>query len=211
VRSADEEVQVNRGFFNLLEHGRRGSGVHFGPGGPVMRNVIFAMFVFAVQLLGQTSETKKETAGDAWKPLQFLVGTWEAETIGGSSGATGSGRYAFRMELKNHVLVRRTIGNECKGPADFNCEHNDIVYIYADSPGGRLKAIFFDNEGHVIHYDVSVPHADCVIFSSDPAAPEPVYRLSYELKGKELFGKFEIRMPGKRDFTPYLEWSGGRK
>jgi hypothetical protein len=170
-----------------------------------MRTAIIAMLFYIADLDAQTG------AGDVWKPLQFLVGTWDAKTIGGSAGAASSGAYEFKLELKNHVLARRTMSGQCKGPADFNCEHTDVLYVYAESPGGRLKAIFFDNEGHVIHYDVSAPRADSVVFSSDPAAPGPVFRLSYELKGQELFGRFEIRMPGKTDFAPYLEWSGGRK
>ncbi len=35
----------------------------------------------------------------------------------------------------------------CKGPDDFNCDHDDLLYIFRDSPGQPLKAIYFDNEG----------------------------------------------------------------
>jgi|WetSurMetagenome_2_1015567.scaffolds.fasta_scaffold175349_2 hypothetical protein len=176
-----------------------------------MKNITIAMLVCATHLFGQTAVVKKDAAGDPWKPLQFLVGTWEAKTSGGSAGAVGSGSYTFRMELKNHVLARRTMGAECKAPTDFNCEHDDALFVFVESPGMRLRAIFFDNEGHVIHYDVSVPRPDSVIFASESTQPGPAYRLSYELKGKELFGKFEIRMPGQAGLTTYLEWSGGKK
>ncbi len=153
----------------------------------------------------------QKTDPDIWKPLQFLIGTWEAKTTGGSSGAVSTGTYSFQLELRNHILSRHTIAADCKGPADYNCEHSDLLYVYQDAPGKPYRAIFFDNEGHVIHYGVSVPHPASVAFTSDPSTPGPEYRLSYELKGEVMFGKFDIRMPGRTEFTTYLEWSGGRK
>ena len=87
---------------------------------------------------------------DAWAPLRFLVGNWEAKTAGGSAGASVSGSYAFQLELKEHVLVRHSSAAGCKGPADFDCEHGDVLYVYPE--GDRYKAIYFDNEGHVIQY-----------------------------------------------------------
>jgi hypothetical protein len=73
-----------------------------------------------------------------------------------------------------------------------------------------LQAIYFDNEGHVIHYDVSTPKPGSVVFLSDPAQPGPQYRLSYELLDGVMTGKFELKMPGQTEFMSYLEWSGKR-
>jgi len=152
-----------------------------------------------------------ESAADPWKSLHFLMGTWEAKTQGGSANATGSGTYTFQPELRNHILARHSGSELCKGPADYNCEHGDLLYVYQEALGQPYKAIYFDNEGHVIHYDVSVPSATSVIFLSDPALPGPQFRLSYELNGLNLSGKFQLRMPGQTDFKSYLEWSGARK
>ena len=120
--------------------------------------------------------------------------------------AFGAGTYSFRLELGDHILARHTDGAECKGPADFTCEHSDLLYVYRDAPGKLFRAVFFDNEGHVIHYDVSTGEASALFLSDSQGVPQ--YRLSYELKGSELFRKFEIRLPGRSGFTPYLEWSG---
>jgi hypothetical protein len=148
---------------------------------------------------------------ESWKPLQFLIGTWEAKTLGGSAGAAGSGTYSFRFELRNHLLARHTNSAACKGPADFDCEHGDLLYVYPEGPGQALKAIYFDNEGHVIHYDVSAPTPNTVIFLSESSQPGPQFRLSYELKGSTMFGKFQIRPPGQTEFKSYLEWSGDKR
>lgn len=146
----------------------------------------------------------------AWAPLRFLAGTWEAKTSGGSAGAAGSGTYTFQMELRNHVLARHSTTAGCRGPAGFDCEHTDLMYIYPDQAGRSFQAIFFDNEGHTIEYRVQTPRPDTALFVSLPGRPGPQYRLTYELKSGVMEGKFQMRMPGAAQFQSYLEWSGGK-
>ena len=148
---------------------------------------------------------------DAWKQLRFLIGTWDAKTVGGSAGAAGSGTYSFQLELRDRILARHTSSAGCKGPTSFDCEHGDLLYVYQDAAGQPYRAIYFDNEGHVIHYDVSIPSSSSVVFLSSPSQPGPQYRLSYELKGATMFGKFQMRAPGQAEFVSYLEWSGEKK
>jgi hypothetical protein len=148
---------------------------------------------------------------DAWKQLRFLIGTWDAKTAGGSAGAAGSGTYSFQLELRDHILARHSSSGGCKGPASFDCEHGDLLYIYQDAPEQPYKAIYFDNEGHVIHYDVSIPSPSNVVFLSISSQSGPQYRLSYELQGTTMFGKFQMRPPGQAGFVSYLEWSGEKK
>ena len=145
---------------------------------------------------------------DPWAGLRFLIGTWEAKTSGGSAKAQGTGTYSFTLELRDHVMVRHSAYATCKGPEDFNCEHGDLLYVYPEGPAGGLQAIYFDNEGHVIHYSVSSPKAGVVVLLSDAAQAGPQFRLSYELTGGVMAGKFQMRMPGQGDFATYLEWSG---
>jgi hypothetical protein len=150
---------------------------------------------------------------DPWQSLSFLQGTWAASTTGaGSSGGKVIGTYTFSPELGNHILARHTINVEgCKGPATFDCDHGDLLYLYQDDPGQPFKAIYFDNEGHVIHYDVSTPSAASAVFLSDASRPGPQFRLMYELKDGVMWGKFQMRMPGPSEWKSYLEWSGPKK
>ncbi len=143
-----------------------------------------------------------------WHSLHFLEGAWEAKTVHGPPGVTASGTYIFRKELGGHVLARHTSAQGCKGPADFDCNHGDLLYIYEEPAGRPLKAIYFDNEGHVIHYDVTTPAANTAVLVSEPDAG-PGFRLVYELKAEVLSGKFQMRMPGQTEWTSYLEWRGG--
>ena len=78
-------------------------------------------------------------------------------------------------------------------------------------PGQPLKAIYFDNEGHVIHYNVTNPTPTTAVFLSDAAQPGPQFRLTYELKGESMSGKFQMKMPNQPDWKSYLEWSGPKQ
>src|SRR5439155_16460365 len=105
-------------------------------------NQLIAGFLFHTAGLYAQNAPAPTPVGDPWKPLQFLMGTWEAKTQGGSAGAASYGTYAFRLELRGQVLARHSTTAGCKGPADFDCEHSDLLYIYRESAGKPLKAIY---------------------------------------------------------------------
>jgi hypothetical protein len=171
-----------------------------------MKHMMIALFLTFPLMAGQTTP-----AADPFKALSFLEQNWEADTKG-YGGVTSTGTYTFRRELGGHILARRSTSDAaCKGPATFDCEHGDILYVYEEAPGQPLKAIYFDNEGHVIHYDVSTPSSSSVMFLSEPSHPGPQFRLTYELKDASMLGKFQMRMPGQSEWKSYLEWSGAKK
>lgn len=171
-----------------------------------MKTLCMALLVCSsLQLMGQAAP-----GSDPWKALSFLEGTWEAKAQG-NAGEAASGRYTFQRELGGHILARHSTSDPtCKGPASFDCEHGDLLYVFEDGPGQPLKAIYFDSEGHAIHYDVSTPTPTSAIFLSE-AAQGPQFRLVYELKAGVMSGKFQMRMPGQSDWRSYLEWSGAKR
>jgi hypothetical protein len=154
---------------------------------------------------------KTPAKADPWAGLRFLLGSWEAKTTGGVAQAQASAGYAFRLELRDHVLARHSRSGACSAPDDFDCQHSDLLYIYPTGSGSAFEAIYFDNEGHVIHYGVTTPKPGTLIFLSDPAQPGPQYRLSYTFLDGVMSGQFELKMPGQTDFTSYLEWNGKRQ
>ena len=170
----------------------------------------FILPALAIALSAHAQNASQPT--NPFQQLSFLNGTWEAKTVN-APAVTARGTYIFRTELNGHILARHSTSNSaaCKGPADFDCDHGDLLYIYADAPGQPLRAIYFDNEGHVIHYTVTTPSPTSAEFVSDPALPGPQFRLLYELKGAVMSGKFQIRAPGQPDWHSYLDWSGARQ
>ncbi len=136
-----------------------------------------AAFVLASGLLCAQNEAK-------WSQFQFMIGKWKADT----------GAFTFLPELNGQVLARRNTA------AAAGQKHDDFMIVYQED---GVKAIYFDNEGHVIHYTVSFPAKNAAVFES--YGPGPKYRLSYALNGQKLDGRFDIG--GKT----YLEWSTVRE
>jgi hypothetical protein len=174
-------------------------------------NAFVAVAAFLALALTQNDKALSASA-DPWKALAFLEGTWGAHAQAGSAGAQSDGRYTFRPELKHHVLVRSSeVYAACKGPASFDCKHSDVLYVYQEAQNQPLKAIYFDNEGHVIHYAVSTPDPGTAVFLSEPSAAAPQFRLVYELKDAVMSGRFQMCMPGQLEWKSYLEWSGTKR
>ena len=178
-----------------------------------------ALLLLSVPLLAQTPATQsaspKQTpapqAPDPFAPLAFLKGNWQATTHD-TAGVHVTGTYSFTPELNGHILARHvTSPTACKGPATFDCDHTDQLYIFAEAPGQPLRAIFFDNEGHVLHYTLSTPDPTTAVFLTDPDPQGPRFRLTYHLENSILSGKFQMHLPGGTDWTSYLEWSGPHK
>jgi hypothetical protein len=164
---------------------------------------VFLLFITSLHAQSTTAPT-----ADSWKPLQFLMGTWEAKTAGKTEAA---GTYNFALDLSGHIVSRSSHTASCKSASGLDCEHTDLLYIYKDGPANVMKAIYFDNEGHVLHYDVTTPSPTSVVFLTDAAQPGPQFKLTYELKDGVMSGKFQMKPPGAPAFVSYLEWSGGKK
>src|SRR5579871_4037845 len=88
---------------------------------------------------------------DPWSDFRFLMGEWTAA----GSPAQGTGGFTFATELEGKILVRR---NRAELPAAAGRpagKHEDLMVLYRESGGKQVKAMYFDNEGHVIPYTVS--------------------------------------------------------
>ena len=164
--------------------------------------------MFAASALFSQTAPQTVTSMDA---LHFLEGRWEAKTPPAPGAPAVSGTYSFQKELQGHILARHGSNDSCKGPADFDCDHHDLFYIFQDLPGRPLKAIYFDNEGHVINYDVFASGPTKVVFVSPASTPGPRFRLLYDLNAGIMSGKFQSQLPGETEWKSYLEWSGSKK
>ena len=140
--------------------------------------------------------------------LNFLIGDW----IGSGSGEPGQGvgSFSFTPDLQQKIIVRRA---HSEYPASSNkpaVVHDDLLIVYAD----QGKAIYFDNEGHVIHYDITtdLKKKSATFLSTDPS-PMPLFRLTYMQPSEDkLTITFEISPTGKlQDLKTYLAGGAMRK
>jgi hypothetical protein len=161
-------------------------------------------------LLG--SSVRAASDQDPWSSCRFLLGQWTGE--GSGQPGQGKGGFSFAPELEGKVLVRRNVNEIATGPGRPPTVHEDLMVVYPAEKGQPLRAMYFDNEGHVIAYKVH-PSEDrkSLTFLSDPSPGAPRFRLTYTKKSEDQVAiTFAFAPPGKPDdFKTYIEASARRK
>jgi hypothetical protein len=151
-----------------------------------------------------------QASSDSWQPFQFLLGTWVGE--GSGQPGKGSGEFTLAPDLGGKILVRKNHSDIAAAGGRPAATHDDLMIIYPGEKGKSPRAIYFDNEGHVINYTVTSSPGE-LVFLSEAAASAPRFRLTYKKTGDDTVSiKFEFAPPGKPDaFRPYIEASARRK
>jgi hypothetical protein len=135
---------------------------------------------------------------DPWSPIQFLIGSWSSP-VSGQPGEGVSGSSTFSYELNGNVILRKSRAEFAPAPGEqVGLVHDDLLVIYHLPGETQPRAIYFDNEGHVINYVVSFPERQPgIVFESDPSAPGPHARLIYETDPDGvLHTEFFVEIPG---------------
>jgi hypothetical protein len=151
---------------------------------------------------------QKASGWDAW---EFLLGEWIGE--GGGDPGQGTGRFTFSFDLQKTLLVRK---NHVDYPPTNDrpaFAHDDLTVVYREG-GGQIRAIYFDNEGHVINYAVEFSKdSSSIIFTSDLNPSAPRFRATYTKAANGTVGTaFEIAPPGKPEaFSLHVKGAARRK
>jgi hypothetical protein len=146
---------------------------------------------------GSPATVPAQAPGGSFAPLLFLAGTWKG--TGSGDPGSGEGGSTFTFDLDSRIMVRKSWAvlapkNGEKGGA----RHEDLMITYLEPTDSRLHAVYFDNEGHVIRYDVVAGKPNTVAFESESSQPGPRYRLDYDLnQSGELTISFSIAPVGQ--------------
>lgn len=142
-----------------------------------------------------------------WEKWNWLMGEWTGE--GGGQPGQGSGTFSFSFDLGEKIIVRKS---HSEYPATDNkpaVVHDDLMIIYLDLDENPTKAIYFDNEGHVIDYSISYGNKS-VTLTSKKMQGAPVFRLTYTLlEDEKINTKFEMSQDGE-NFMTYVEGKSKR-
>jgi hypothetical protein len=172
-----------------------------------MKNA-FSIAVFLLAALTQGHSLAAEIP-EVWKPFQFLLGDW----VGSGSGkpGDGSGEFSLRFDLDQKILIRRNRAQLAPTAKQLaGAVHEDLMIIYRQPGNGAFRADYFDNEGHVIHYAISLAEHSAV-FESDEPGDAMRFKLTYDLKSDGLLSiDFAVGGPGK-PFQSYVSGTARRR
>ncbi|HWZ45945.1 MAG TPA: hypothetical protein VNW97_20905 [Candidatus Saccharimonadales bacterium] len=179
-----------------------------------LRSLLFVLLLASSACFSRAAKPFSATAasvanvGEAtpWADWGFLLGNWTLGEGGGKPGQGASGTVSFTVDLQGHVIVRKNHSEYASVNGKPPVIHDDRMTIYEE--GGATRAIYWDNEGHVIHYTVGLS-ADKkkITFLSDKTPGAPAFRLTYEdAKPGTVYVGFEIAPPDKPDqFAMYVQ------
>jgi hypothetical protein len=157
------------------------------------------------------AQAKAPAPADPWARLRFLVGEWQGVGSGAPGEAVGGTSFAFSLDKK--ILVRKNWAKyPPKSGEKAGLSHEDLMIIYPGGDAASFRAVYFDNEGHVISYLVTFPQKpNAALFESEAGPPGPRFRLTYELGADGVLENvFWIAPPGG-DFKVYVRGSLKKK
>ena len=137
-----------------------------------------------------------------WEKWNWLIGDWAGE--GSDQPGKGGGTFTFKADLDQKILVRKSHSEYPALGSKPEITHNDLLIVYPDHSGNGSKAIYFDNEGHIINYSITFSDQS-IILTSEKIPNVPLFRLTYTLlEDQKVNTKFEISRDGA-NFNTYLE------
>jgi hypothetical protein len=138
----------------------------------------------------------------SWDKWEWLLGEWLGE--GSGQPGQGGGTFSFRLDLNEKILIRKSHSeypSETNKPTNV---HDDLMIVYSAGSGNPAKAIYFDNEGHIINYTITYSDKS-IVLQSDKISNVPVFRLTYVPVDNETINtKFEMSQDGE-NFMMYIE------
>ncbi len=176
------------------------------------KNYYFIVIIVLVQVISfpgiiSSQENPIKINWDSWK---FLIGEWVGE--GGGNPGQGTGGFTFYPDLQNRILIRKNFANYPPTNNNPAFRHDDLMIIYQENDS--TKAIYFDNEGHVINYSISFSeNKETIVFLGEVKLNSPTFRMTYiKIKEDKVKILFEIAPPGNANaFSLYIEAYANKK
>jgi hypothetical protein len=135
-----------------------------------------------------------------------LVGRWlgQGDAASPAEGAV-TGAASFAYDLDGRVLVRRNVADYPATKGHAGLHHEDLMTIYPAPDGLHAEAMYYDNEGHVIHYAATwASDGRSLVMLSFPEDGAPRYRLTWRFAGLDKLAlTFDVAPPGSTAFASY--------
>lgn len=151
--------------------------------------------------------SRAERAPVVFAPVwDALVGRWLGQgdvADGGKGGLVGAA--SFEYELDGRVMTRRNVADYPAVDGHAGLHHEDLMTIYPAPDGLHAEAMYYDNEGHVIHYAATwASDGRSLVMLSFPEDGAPRYRLTWRFVGFDRLAlTFDVAAPGTVEFSSY--------
>ena len=175
-----------------------------------MKQLVAFLFVLLCFMQIQSAYSQQPAPPVTWEGYQWLIGEWIGEGTG--SPGEGSGGFTFTPDLQNTILVRKNFANYPATKDRPAFSHNDLMVVYHEND--KVRAVYFDNEQHVINYTVTFSKdSTSIVFISDIVPGAPRFRLTNAKQGTDSMRiTFEIAPPGQPEsFNRYIDAVARRK
>ena len=166
--------------------------------------ILVCMSAMAVRPKKPATDAPQRVAGvDRWKAFRFLIGNWSGDGTG--VAGQGVGDLSVETDLNESIL-------KMTNQVNFTGKDRKTTYRSTMVVSAGSKALFVDNEGHVLHYTVSFG-PKTITFVSDPERNSPRFRFTYtDLGGKQVKCSFDIAPPPTLDkYTIHVSGTATKK
>ena len=162
-----------------------------------------------ITFLFNSTLTHCQENSNHWDKFNYLIGNWQGE--GSGDPGKGEGYFSFKLDLDNKILIRNSHSEYPAVKDKPLIIHDDLMIVYLNYSGKPERAIYFDNEGHVINYSITFSDSNDIVFTSDIVPKFPIFKLTYSKIENDLLNtKFEISQDGKNYIT-YVEGKSKRQ
>jgi hypothetical protein len=140
-----------------------------------------------------------------------LVGRWlDAVREGDDTAARdapvpSSGAATFAYELDGRVLLRRHVTDLPASHGRPALHHEDLMTIYPAPDGRNAEAMYYDSEGHVVHYAATWSTDErTVVFLALPEDGTPRLKLTWHFDDVDTLEQVvEVAPPGGVTFRRF--------
>ena len=129
---------------------------------------------------GATPAAASSAFGPQWR---VLIGEWAGDG-GGQPGSAG--RTSYRFEVGERAIVRRNRADVAASAGRPASVHEDLLVIYSGAKPGEARALYVDNEDHVIQYSAAWSADGMTLtFVSDVMPTAPRFRMTYKIQSAD--------------------------
>jgi len=143
--------------------------------------VILCLLAQATAFMPQQPAPVPPAARALREVFDFVLGSWDLEPM---PGGGLRGRFSFDMDLGGRAVLHRIQVTGAPTPGADGRANELLLVAYAED--SQLRALYLDNDGKVVRFDVGFAHDTATItFSSEAVPGQPRQRFTYRPLAKD--------------------------